>query len=290
MESNKFELPIGVVLGGETHKVVELMKSNGVAEKIFTKKISDKPYTWQGNILSAAIKSIGGIEIGAEVRKKYLEDGVVTIPSVILDLTMAEVNTLIVEIHRRVWQNELPKQEVFCKHCGRKMVVDIDLDRIDYSEESKREIENLQMMGPAPIVVNLKDGFEPTPIGKITEKPEYSWITSSVFTRFTFRYPTLRDAIENERYYSDNIDFWRRVALNCLISIETENGDVLPSEFHTFYGLKIFLEYLSVRDLKNIRNSLIEALPTLPFAYEDTCPHCERETPFIMEASSFFSE
>ena len=85
-----FELPIGLRVNGETHKNVELLKTNGVAEKIFTKKISDKPFTWQGNIVSAAVKSIGPIEIGADVRKKYLEDGSVTIPQAVLNLPLAE--------------------------------------------------------------------------------------------------------------------------------------------------------------------------------------------------------
>ena len=37
MEGLNFELPVGLRINGEVHKDVELLKTNGVAEKIFTK-------------------------------------------------------------------------------------------------------------------------------------------------------------------------------------------------------------------------------------------------------------
>lgn len=289
-----FELPAGLKLNGEVHKEVELLKTNGVAEKIFVKKLSDKPFTWQGNIVSAAVKRIGNIEIGADVRRKYLEDGSVTIPLVVKKLPLAEVNTLLVEIHRRAWVSFVPKQEIICKNCGRKLVVDIDLDRIDYLPEAKEKI-NSPEMDFENIVVELKDGFEAPALKGITEKEQYAGVAGNEYNRFVFRVPLLEDAINHEKYFSDSIVFWRRIAMDCLTSVDlvTENGDVidtLPKEFHTWYGLKIFNEYLSGKDLRNIRNSLMEHLPTLPFAYSDTCPYCELETPMVMEASNFFSE
>ena len=141
MDGLFFELPVGLRINGEVHKDVELLKTNGVAEKIFVKKLSEKPFTWQGNVISAAVKRIGNIEIGPEVRKKYLEDGSVTIPLAVLKLPLAEVNTLMVEIHRRVWVSFIPKQEVICKYCGKKLIADIDLDKIDYLPETKEMME-----------------------------------------------------------------------------------------------------------------------------------------------------
>ena len=89
MENLFFELPVGLRINGEIHTNVELLSTNGVAEKIFLKRLSEKPYTWQGNVVSAAVKSIGNIQIGAEVRKKYLEEGSVTIPSAVRKLPMS---------------------------------------------------------------------------------------------------------------------------------------------------------------------------------------------------------
>lgn len=293
MDGLYFELPIGLRINGEVHKNVELLKTNGVAEKIFTKKISEKPFTWQGNIISAAVKSIGSIEIGSEVRKKYLEDGSVTIPSSVLNLPLAEVNTLLVEIHRRVWMHFIPKQEIICKYCGKKLIADIDLDKIDYTEEAKERLECITDY--ENITVDLPEGFEAPVIPKLTDKPEYQGVTDVVYNRFVFRVPTLNDAIRNERNFTDSIGFWRRIAMDCLVSVErVEDGvvtDTLPTEFHTWYGLKIFNEYLYERDLREIRTALIEYLPTLPFAYYEPCGCSEqREIPMVMDASSFFSE
>lgn len=293
MEGLFFELPVGLHLYGEIHKEVELLKTNGVAEKIFVKKIPEKPFTWQGNIVSAAVKRIGNVEIGSEVRKKYLEDGSVTIPTPVLKLPLAEVNTLLVEIHRRVWVSFIPKQEIICKYCGKKLIADIDLDKIDYLPEVKERMEEITNYDT--IDVPLESGFIPVPIPKITDKEPYLGLTDTEFNRFVFRVPLLEDAIRNEKYFSDSIGFWRRIALDCLVSIDkvTEDGvvDTLPKEFHTWYGLKIFNEYLSGKDLRKIRNALIEHLPTLPFAYYEPCGCDEqREIPMVMEASNFFSE
>lgn len=294
MEGLFFELPVGLRMNGEVHKEVELLKTNGVAEKIFVKKISEKPFTWQGNIVSAAVKRIGTVEIGAEVRKKYLEDGSVTIPYSVLKLPLAEVNTLLVEIHRRVWVSFVPKQEIICKYCGKKLIADINLDKIDYSPEAKQMMSDI--FDYEHIIVELKDGFTPPAIPKITDKEEYLGITDTEFNRLIFRVPLLEDAIRHEKYFSDSIGFWRRIAMDCLLAVEKVDmdghvTDTLPTEFHTWYGLKIFNEYLTGKDLRSIRNGLIEHLPTLPFAYYEPCGCDEqREIPMVMEASNFFSE
>lgn len=288
-----FELPVGLRINGEVHKEVELLKTNGVAEKIFTKKLAEKPFTWQGNIVSAAVKRIGNIEIGADVRRAYLEDGSVTIPTAVLKLPLAEINTLLVEIHRRVWVSFVPKQEIICKYCGRRLIADIDLDKIDYLPEAKEAMENITDYEHCS--VTLVDGFVPPVIPKITDKEQYAGITDTEYNQMVFRVPLLEDAIRHERYFADSIGFWRRVAMDCLVAVNrVEDGnvvDTLPQEFHTYYGLKIFNEYLSGKDLRSIRTTLLEYLPTLPFAYYEPCGCDEnREIPMVMDASSFFSE
>lgn len=294
MDSLIFDLPIGLqTVSGDAIKTVELLRTNGVAEKVFVTKLSERPYTWQGNVLSVGIKSIGDIEIGAEVRRQYLKDNAVTIPTEIKNLTLADVNTLLLEIHRRLWQNFIPRQEVVCKYCGKRLRADIDLDRIDFFEETKEAMEELPDY--TKIVVDLSDGFTPPALGKVTEKPEYASILLTNYNRMTFRPPLLRDAIKNERFFTDSVGFWRRIAKDCLVQIDSvvdgKVVDTLPVEFHTFYGMKLYDEYLCGRDLKKIRSALTEYLPTLPFAYYDRCGCDEqREIPYSMEASSFFSE
>ena len=293
MDSLFFELPTGLRLNGEVHKNVELLKTNGVAEKVFVKKIPEKPFTWQGNVISIATKSIGTIEIGSEARQKYLADGSVTIPMAVLKLPLAEINTMLVEIHRRVWVSFIPKQEIICKYCGKKLIADIDLDKIDYLPEAKEAMESITDY--EHITIDLVDGFVPPIIPKITDKEEYLGITDTEFNRIVLRVPLLEDAIRQEKYFNDSIGFWRRIAMDCLCNIQkVENGvvtDTLPQEFHTYYGLKIFNEYLSGKDLKETRTKLLNYLPTLPYAYYEQCGCDEqREIPMVMEASNFFSE
>jgi len=289
-----FELPVGLHLHGDVHKEVELMKTNGVAEKVFVKKLSEKPFTWQGNVLSIATKRIGDFEIGSECREEYLKDGSVTIPLAVRKLSLADVNTMLVEIHRRCWVSFIPKQEVVCKYCTKKLEADINLDKIVMLPEVIERIENV-LTDYENVIVTLEDGFQPVEIPKITTKEEYRGITDLVFNQITFRVPLLEDALRHEKYFSDSIAFWRRLALDCIQSIQiVEEGvvmDTLPVEFHTYYGLKIFNEYLSGVDLKAIRTELQEYLPTLPFAYYEECGCDEkREIPMVMDVSNFFSE
>ena len=183
----------------------------------------------------------------------------------------------------------LPYSREFVKNLKQ----EIDLDKIDYLPETKEMMATITDYDT--IVVDLKDGFEPPVIPKLTDKAEFAGITDTVYNRFVFRIPTLQDAIRQEKYFSDSIGFWRRIAMDCLLSIErVENDEVvdtLPKEFHTWYGLKIFNEYLMQKDLRDIRTALTEYLPTLPFAYYEPCGCDEqREIPMIMEASNFFSE
>lgn len=293
MDGLFFELPIGLQINGEVFKDVELLRTNGVAEKVFVKKVSEKPFTWQGNILSIAVKTIGNIEIGAEARKKYLEDGSVTIPLAIRKLTMADVNTMLVEVHRRCWVSFVPKQEIMCKYCGKKLLADINLDKIVFLPETQEKMDEVTDYENIP--VELKYGFQPPVLAKITEKEEYKGLTDITFNKFVFRPPLLEDAIRHEAYYSDSIGFWRRVAIDCLVGVQyVVDGvveDVLPVEFHTYYGLKIFNEYLTGEDLKRVRVALQEYLPTLPFAYYEECGCDEkRQIPMVMEVSNFFSE
>lgn len=170
------------------------------------KKLAEKPFTWQGNVVSIAVKSIGPIEIGAECRQGYLQNGSVTIPQVVRNITLADINTLMVEIHRRCWVSFIPKQEIICKYCGKRLVADIDLDKIDYFPETKEQMALPSVMYDS-IPVDLKYGFEPPIIPKITDQERYFGITDKTYNRFVFRPPLLDDAIRHEAYFSDSIGF-----------------------------------------------------------------------------------
>lgn len=291
MESLNFSLPIGLNVDGNYAKDVELIDVNGVAEKVILNKISDKPYTWQGNVIAVTTKSIGDIQIAAEARKSYLQDGAVTIPDAVKKLTLADVNTMLVEIHRRVWQSKIPKQEVICKYCGRHLVMDIDLDKIDYTEDAKEIID--AGVDYDTFDVKLPRGLK-IPESKLTQKPEFAGITDLTFNHVIVRPPLLSDALRHEKYFSDSVGFWRRVTMDCIQGFYSDEGnskEELPSEFLTWYNIKILNELLVRKDLHEIRRAILEYLPTLPFAYYEVCGCDQNQTiPVTMDASSFFSE
>lgn len=285
-------LPVGILHNGSIVKEVELLRTNGVAEKVFTQKLPDNPQTWIANVLTVAIKDIGGTPIGVSAREGYLKSsGSLTIPNAIKEISLADTNTLLVEIHRKAWQNLLRRQEVPCKHCGEVMLVDIDLNKIEYDEDSKKKIE--EIVDYPSMKADLPYGFtfESQGRGDVKLFEEYSGM---VFNRFTFRPPTLGDSIRNEKYVSDNVMYWRRLAFDCLESVERveEDGTVsneLPLQAVRNLGLNLFDLYLDASDLRAIRETLRETLPTMPFYYEDNCPNCKRVTPVTIESGSFFS-
>ena len=291
-----FDLPVGFHLGNEYVRAIELLKTNGIAEEVFGKKLPEKPYTWIGNVIAIATGKIGNIPIGLSVRDEYLKTGVVNIPSAIMRMPLADANTMLVEIHRRVWQNIIPKQEILCKYCAKSIITDVNLSKIEMSAEYK---EFLEQQGGNPldfIVVNLKDGFIANDWLKEFKKGEdFDYLKDINFNRMIFRVPTLGDAIRNEKLaVSDNLKFWRKLALDCLVSIEQIKEDKKLTDFPTdqlvFVGSKLFSSYLSSNDLREVRDCIREDCPTLPFDYTETCP-CDRqrEIPYAMEATNFFS-
>ena len=290
-------LPVGFEFAGKTVKEIELLPANGVAEKIYTKKLPEKPYTWQARVISASVKSIADIPIAAKCRQEFLEHGDFTIPEAVKAMTMADMNTLLVEIHRHLWESVLPEQEFSCKFCTKVISKTVDLFKIDFLEEDKKFFETSPDL--TKIVAYLKNGFVIDGIKEL-DREDYVPYLSIAFNKLTYKPPTVKIAIQNERFAEDNVVFWRRIAFDSLLSIQAvEFPDTpeekliaeLPSDANTFLGTRFYDLYLAGKDLKIIREELSEYLPTLPFYYIDTCP-CEKakEIPHVMEATGFFSE
>lgn len=293
-----FELPVGLNVDGIYHRTVELLPTNGVAETVFTKKLSGQPFTWQGKVLAVAIKSIGPYSFGKAARDEFIKNKDLEIPVLLKKLSLADVNTCLVEIHRRVWKHSLKDQEFMCKFCATPLKADIDLRKIDFFPEDKEFMASDPPPDYSSIVVDLPEGLEVDDM-KEFDSPELAVYKGKKYNRITFRVPTLEDGIRNEKFAEDTIVFWRRIAYDCLLKIEAihkkEDGteeviDELPKKAITFMGLRLYDYYLVAQDLQAIREELMEYLPTLPFAYIDRCP-CPRsaEIPFVMEGSNFFS-
>lgn len=287
------ELFIGIETQGGVVKDYSLLRSNGVAEKVYTDKNGSKPYTWMASVIAVSLDRLGGISIGGAVRKEYVASGSLDIPHIVKQLTLADANTLLIEIHRRLWKNLIRNQDTLCKWCGNTMVMDIDLDRIALLPEDVHKLNTDWLTIP----IALTNGwvFEaPTIVGSSQKKyEEYDKIE---FNQFIFRCPTVEDGIRNEKYEADPIEFWRRIAFDCLISVNSVDaygsiGTELPREAINIFGRKIFDEILDSSALIKIRETLREDPPSLPFYYLEECANanCRRETPVTMEANGFFS-
>lgn len=291
-----FDVPVGYVVDGEYTRSIELLKTNGIAEEVFSKKLAEKPYTWIANVIAVAVGKIGNVNVGSVVRDNYRKTGSVEIPKVLLNMPLADANTLLVEIHRRVWQNLIPRQEIMCKYCVKTMHADIDLSRI-VMDERNQKIMDAQGDNPYEfIVADLEDGFTVNDwLNEMKKMEELGSLKDKVFNQLVFRIPTLGDAIRNERTsVTDNVKFWRKMAFDALVFIRAvKDGQVIdefPTEQKIFLGNKLFDNYLYTADLRIVRDAIRDDLPTFPFYYTDICPcDSQREIPYAMEASSFFS-
>lgn len=292
-----FNLGLGLNYASQIVKNVELLRTNGAAEKVFTEKLPSKPYTWYGNVISMATKSIGDFQIGQAVRDEYLKNESVNIPDEVHALYFADANSMIVEIHRRSWQNLIPEQKIMCQFCPKHRVMDIDLNRIEYHKEDLDFFRDNE--GMETIIIDLEEGFyfrSPT-TGTVENPGNYDSYNGKLVNRLIYRIPTLGDAIRNEEVADDSIQFWRQIAFDCMIGMycvdEEDESKVIeiPRDVNALMGMKLYSTELCSRDLRNIREGLREAIPTLPFAYEEDCGCPQhKQIPVVMEASNFFGE
>jgi len=287
-----FDLKLGVLNGSQVLKHVSLLRANGVAEKVFLDRSSNQ-HEWAARVICVSVASLGGVPIAAEWRKEYLANGVATeIHPLVLKLPLQEANVILLEIHRRLWKDILKNQISVCTACGKEFETDIDMNKLDYTNSAKKQIEEVtDDMEWFKLDVDLPNGFEIEPLSK---SDLYSEFVGLIVSRFIFRTPTLGDAI---RYANseDEIEFWRSIAYDCLTTMyaKDENGSVeLPIEIKGIYGKdRLFNLLLDAQDLSNIRIVLRDALPTIDFGYKDTCP-CPRKqlTSISVPLVSFFAD
>jgi hypothetical protein len=283
-----FDLNNGYLSGsGERElkiKTVPLLRLNGVAEKIITTRLPEKPYTYMAYILAASIESLEGIPIAAKCRKEYSENGRINIPNVLLDMPLGEVATCLVEIHRLLWKNTIKDQKGHCSHCGGSFTTDIELDRITLRDSEMAKIVEFRNK----IVVDLPEGWSYTaptmPNGRPSEYIQYEGMT---FNKMEFKVPTLRNAIQHEKLAPQEITFWRQVARVTLERVYNESNE-LPAPAFLGLGTKLYDEVLYTEDLLAIREGLRDSIPALTFFYMEECPYCHNDTPVTLEGNNFF--
>lgn len=292
-----FKLLVGYYYEGKYVRDISLLRSNGSAEKVFVQKIPNKPYTWMAQVLSIACGTIGGHEVAPRVRERFAKSQFVETPAIVMQMPIADVNTCMLEIHRRAWRHLLRNQTNVCKWCAKELRQDIELNDIDLSPEDKEKFDPNHEW--KQIVCDLPYGYTYRAKGSDGRKlfPDLDGVT---FNRFVFRIPTLMDGIRHEQLSDDSIVFWRKVAYDCLVEMQAVSpqptGEVsvvasFGSEQKPAFGPRLFDEELDAEDLGAIREAIRETLPTMPFFYETVCPcPSQKMIPVSFSAGSFFSE
>lgn len=300
MSDLHFDLPIGIVYDKDKPPVreVELLPINGVAERVILKRLANKPYTWTARLLTACIGRLGNKEIAGPARKKYLETTQMEINNLITKMSIGDVNTAILEIHRKLWAPKLSDQPYVCTHCGNQGTTEMDLSEIDYNEDDKQLLESESLAHLLDFTVELS---RPIPFSSPknaqgeSSNPAYD---GRPVTAFTFRAPTLKDAINNEKRITkeDNmVEFWRYIAKDCLTGavIETEMGPetMEDTSFRILTRGDLFSTTLQRQDLKAIRDAMYcSDHPSLDFITEVRCHACEESTPVAINPASFFED
>lgn len=284
----KFSLRIGIPVGGSIVKDIPLSRTNGVVETVFSERLPEMPYTWMGRVIAVSVSDIGGSPIAGPCRDQYDRNENITLPDEVLAIPFAEVNTILIEIHRRLWRRTITEQQCVCKFCGSSFIADIDLNKIQYLPSAEKAFETTEDW--SKLVALLPYGYEytaPKTNGAASPFDEYDGLT---FNRFTYRMPNLADVIRHESLASDSVVFWRRIAADCLVEVANDEGIVLPSGAWKSMGLALYNKYLDSEDLLKIRETLRDVVPALPMYYQENCPKCKRSTPVTMEGSSFFGD
>jgi hypothetical protein len=285
-----FGLRVGYSYKDAYINTVGLSAINGIAETIILQRLQNKPYTFMGNILAATILNLGSeTGIATNTRNEFAKSRNVVIPDVIMSMPLAEINTLIVEVHRRLWKQIALNQVGVCKFCGKSFEEDIDLSRIDYSPADLERLEN-EDNDFSKVLIEVGYDFMAAklPNGNLAPAAQYD----GFYDNMVFRAPTLRDAIKYQSDADNTVVFYRKIALDCLLSVtNSTTGQELPVKLVKERGLKFFDIELGKKDLEAIRTAIRDHVPTMPFYYLTDCP-CpqKKEIPVSFEGSNFFSE
>ena len=277
---NEFKMPVGVMVGTSLVRSAGIAALTGDAEKIFVKKPSaTKLYTWFGQLASLSIRELGDVEVSAPFQKQKNQD---IIPKVVQDIPLNDIGTLLLQIQRELWEDTLKDQKISCTSCSSPLEVDIELNKIKIPDSGQDEAYEF-------ILVDL--GQEYTIATGMEALQDYE---GQVYNHAKFRVPLLSDALRYEKIHSNDIEFWRSIAHDCLISlVHKVEGDDEVREVTSGYinkrGKLLWKKDWTIKSMKNIRRDLQGTLPTALLYYEEDCPVCSNPTPMFARVNSFFS-
>jgi hypothetical protein len=291
MDKYSLKLILPFEYNGETVTEARLSRINGLREEIMSKK-GQRPYSWIARILSVAVDTLGSKSVSPAVLEDYIKTKNVEIPDIVKKMSIAESSTFMVEIHRRLWQAEFKEQRITCAQCTKEFSATVNLNKLEMKPEDKVYLESVG----GQVIKELKANFaNPVPL-QFSDKSSFAKYNGLFIKSITYRVPELRDAINNETILVEDsrLAFWRGVAKDTQTSAElcNESGEVidtLDKEVLYAIGSDLYEKLLDRVDVKEVRETLENTLPSLPWLYEDICGcMLEKKVPYVIEAEAFF--
>lgn len=271
-EEAQFILPIGFKIDGREIKELPIAETKSFAEKIYTKKPKQgKAHTWFAEVISASVESIDGVNIASDFEKSK------EIPSLVKQIPFLDAGSLVLQIQKNCWEPIISDQVIRCSNCGTRLTVDIELDKIEIPTTDK-VVTEFSVKLTQPHYIN-------TGIELLSE------FEGIAYNKLHFRVPTLGDAIRHEGIAKDEIEFWKRLAFDCLIGLSyVDNGTEEPisNKYKTARGMKVFDSDLNTKQLKELRKGLQLTLPSMKTYYEEECSECNEVTQYYAQSSDFF--
>lgn len=275
--SRTFKLPIGFEHEGQEIKEAVVADTGSEAEMIYTKKpSSSKVQTWFGKVIAISVESIGDTKVAGPYSKQEDKED---IPKVVLSIPFIDAGSLLVQIQRECWENDLGLQKLQCVNCGAILEGTMDLDKIEIPEGPKSPMLDF--------VVSL--GKEYT----IKDMPEpMKHFEGMKFNQIKFRTATLGDSIRHQEISEDQVLFWKKLAFDTIEELQylAEDGMVtsVPSDYTGKRGMKFFNSDLHSKTLRKIRAGVQTIPPSATYFYEDKCTKCDKMTPFYASVAKFF--
>ena len=277
---SKFILPIGFKHEGKTITELDIADTGAEAEKIYTDKPTPaKLHEWFGKVLAASIHNIGGEVVAKDYLAAPPKDRVV--PAIIKKIPFLDVGSLLVQVQRECWEETIEEQKIQCTSCAEKLEADIELNKIDIPKSTGELLEFFDVKLPNTYTIDA---------GGVEQLVDYDGLK---YNHIKFRTATLADGIKHGKVVKDEITFWKRLAMDTMVSLyfEDEDGSIeeIPDGYIAKKASSLFTKEFGSKTLKAIRKGVQTTQPSARYFYEEECPECGQMTPFFASVSNFFA-
>lgn len=191
----------------------DVLEVDGVFENIFTNRqyAAKRPQRWMARCASAILNTIGTVDVRAQYKKLDCAEH----PSMLDSLKLHDMTWILFCGHIKTYGPILEQLKFECPNCtAPNLFTNIDLGKeikVTFADEPVDEV-----------VVTLPNGWQYK-----VKNDSVEGVSGHTWNRMTFRLPTLKDAIYNEKHYSAQAiaDFNIRIAQSAILKVEAVEFD-----------------------------------------------------------------